>query len=488
MTGTCKDKAGNISAVRPLRLQLRLHPARPDRRQGDPRRRGPPGSRGRPRGPRGSSSCAVPRGRAPRRPTSSTTVRATASPTPISATGKRYAYVVQAIDQAGNTASDSAAVTPERRRVDQAPAVARLGVEPQPPADAALAQDRAGQLLQRPALPQRQEDPQRMADQAALPAAPRVDLRAASAIGWARRPTGGCCGPGTGTAASTATASCWASARSSSAEARHNPGVRCLYVDLDGTLLGAGGAVTRDGEGRFTLLGVRALEACHRAQALVVAMSGRPRAVLGEDVRLLGLDEYVFEAGAGFVVDGEVHWLTEPDTHERIAASGAADLLLERYAGRLEPHTPVRPRPRGLPRAARARRRRRGRGAAHRARPRRPAAHGQRRGPSPLAGAGRPAAGAPLPPAPARAVQGGAGSPRTPVPAASRARTASRWATRARISRWRPWSARSGSWPTPSSSIPACAPRSRAIPMRRVAEAAHGAGVYEAVVTTLAQR
>ena len=65
--------------------------------------------------------------------------------------------------------------------------------------------------------------------------------------------------------------------------------MRCLLVDLDGTLLGAGGAVTRDGEGKFTLLGVRALEACHRAQVLVVAMSGRPRAVLGEDVRLLGL-------------------------------------------------------------------------------------------------------------------------------------------------------------------------------------------------------
>ena len=116
--------------------------------------------------------------------------------------------------------------------------------------------------------------------------------------------------------------------------------MRCLYVDLDGTLLGAGGAVTRDGEGRFSLLGVRALEACHRAGALVVAMSGRPRAVLGEDVRLLGMDEYVFEGGAGFVVDGEVHWLTEPDTHARIAKSGAPDLLLERYAGRLEPHTP----------------------------------------------------------------------------------------------------------------------------------------------------
>jgi hydroxymethylpyrimidine pyrophosphatase-like HAD family hydrolase len=116
--------------------------------------------------------------------------------------------------------------------------------------------------------------------------------------------------------------------------------VRCLYIDLDGTLLGAGGAVTRDGDGAFTLLGIRALEACQRAGVLVVAMSGRPRRVLHDDVRLLGLDDYVFEAGAGFAIDDELHWLAEPNAHERITASGAPGLLLERYAGRLEPHTP----------------------------------------------------------------------------------------------------------------------------------------------------
>ena len=94
--------------------------------------------------------------------------------------------------------------------------------------------------------------------------------------------------------------------------------MRCLYVDLDGTLLGAGGAVTRDGEGGFTLLGIRALEACQRAGVLVCAMSGRPRAVLHDDVRLLGIDDYVFEAGGGFAIDDELHWLAEPDTHERV--------------------------------------------------------------------------------------------------------------------------------------------------------------------------
>ena len=116
--------------------------------------------------------------------------------------------------------------------------------------------------------------------------------------------------------------------------------MRCLYVDLDGTLLGAGGAVTRDGDGGFTLIGIRALEACHRAGVLVCAMSGRPRTVLHDDARILGLDDYIFEAGGGFALDDELHWLAAPDAHERIAASRAPDLLLERYHGRLEPHTP----------------------------------------------------------------------------------------------------------------------------------------------------
>jgi phosphoserine phosphatase len=98
--------------------------------------------------------------------------------------------------------------------------------------------------------------------------------------------------------------------------------VRCLYVDLDSALTGAGGAVTRDGDGRFTLLGIRALEACHRAGVLVVAMSDRPRALVESDARLLGIDDYVFEGGAGFVLDGEPHQLPE-GSGTRVAAVAA---------------------------------------------------------------------------------------------------------------------------------------------------------------------
>ena len=43
-------------------------------------------------------------------------------------------------------------------------------------------------------------------------------------------------------------------------------GMRCLYLDLDGTLLGRGASLLHDGEGGVTLDGVRASRrACARA-------------------------------------------------------------------------------------------------------------------------------------------------------------------------------------------------------------------------------
>lgn len=122
--------------------------------------------------------------------------------------------------------------------------------------------------------------------------------------------------------------------------------LRGLYVDLDGTLLGKGASLLHDDAGDFTLLGVRALEACHRAGVEVVIFSGRRRAQVFEDARLLGLRAFIFEAGAALELDGEREWLTgdlipgDLTIHDQITASGAPALLLERFAGRLEYHDP----------------------------------------------------------------------------------------------------------------------------------------------------
>jgi hydroxymethylpyrimidine pyrophosphatase-like HAD family hydrolase len=151
--------------------------------------------------------------------------------------------------------------------------------------------------------------------------------------------------------------------------------VRCLYVDLDGTLLGRGASLVHDGEGNISLEGMRAVQACLRADVEIVLMSGRRRIQVAEDARLLGQSAYIFEAGAcvvlgagmlgpapstssdshpgggagvrvGSPAGGEEHWLTgemlpgELTIAQQIERSGAPALLLEHYRGRLEYHEP----------------------------------------------------------------------------------------------------------------------------------------------------
>ena len=138
------------------------------------------------------------------------------------------------------------------------------------------------------------------------------------------------------------------------------PAARCLYLDLDGTLLGRGASLLHDGEGNVSIDGVRAVQACLRADVEVVLMSGRRRVQVHEDARLLGQSSYIFEAGACVVLGGappsgwadarpvaaEEHWLTgdmlpgAESIAEQIERSGAPDLLLALYPGRLEHHEP----------------------------------------------------------------------------------------------------------------------------------------------------
>jgi hydroxymethylpyrimidine pyrophosphatase-like HAD family hydrolase len=121
-----------------------------------------------------------------------------------------------------------------------------------------------------------------------------------------------------------------------------------VYVDLDGTLLGPDSSLLRDADGCFSTLGVRALEACARAQVEVVLYSGRKQSSVFESARLISSSCYIFELGCGLVIDGELEWLTggivpSPEhgtIYAQIEASGAPALLLERYAGRFEYHTP----------------------------------------------------------------------------------------------------------------------------------------------------
>jgi phosphoglycolate phosphatase len=103
----------------------------------------------------------------------------------------------------------------------------------------------------------------------------------------------------------------------------------------------------RGPEGEFSLMQARGLEACHRAGAEVVIMSGRREAQVMEDTRLIGQRSYIYEAGCAVVIDGETTLLTgdlvagkEGTVYEQIEARGVPQLLFDRFEGRLENHAP----------------------------------------------------------------------------------------------------------------------------------------------------
>lgn len=123
--------------------------------------------------------------------------------------------------------------------------------------------------------------------------------------------------------------------------------LRCVYTDLDGTLLGRRGSLFRDADGEFSLLQARGLEACHRAGVEVVIKSGRREAQVMEDARLIGQSSYIYEVGCAVVIDderieltGEVELDGEGTLADRMVAAGIPELLFERFPGRLEWHRP----------------------------------------------------------------------------------------------------------------------------------------------------
>jgi hydroxymethylpyrimidine pyrophosphatase-like HAD family hydrolase len=122
---------------------------------------------------------------------------------------------------------------------------------------------------------------------------------------------------------------------------------RVLFSDVDGTLVGHRASLFADLEGRPTLAAAAALVAAHTAGLEIVLVSGRTRAQLHESGRLLGCRDAVAELGTVLVVEGEVEveWGRVPralgsSPAEALQRSGALDLVLAAFQGRLEFHAP----------------------------------------------------------------------------------------------------------------------------------------------------
>jgi hypothetical protein len=112
-------------------------------------------------------------------------------------------------------------------------------------------------------------------------------------------------------------------------------------------MLGRGASLLRDAEGNFSTLAVRGLEAAHRVGAEVVIKSGRRKAQVFEDARLIGQSSYIYEMGCGLVDGPEEVFLAgayEPEpgatVYEQVEQAGAPRLLHEAFPGRLEYHSP----------------------------------------------------------------------------------------------------------------------------------------------------
>jgi hypothetical protein len=123
--------------------------------------------------------------------------------------------------------------------------------------------------------------------------------------------------------------------------------LRCVYTDLDGTLLGRGASLFRDAEGGFSMVQARAIEACFRAGVEIVIMSGRREPQVHELARIMGQTSYIYEAGCAYALDGETTLLTgamapseDGTIYEQIEARGVPRYLFEAFPDHLEYHSP----------------------------------------------------------------------------------------------------------------------------------------------------
>jgi hydroxymethylpyrimidine pyrophosphatase-like HAD family hydrolase len=122
---------------------------------------------------------------------------------------------------------------------------------------------------------------------------------------------------------------------------------RVLFSDVDGTLVGRGGSLLADLDGGPSLAAAEALVAARRADLEIVLVSGRTRAQLFEACRLLGLRDAIGELGTVLLRDGkaELQWGQAPrelgaSPAEALERSGALATVLDKFAGRIEPHAP----------------------------------------------------------------------------------------------------------------------------------------------------
>ncbi|MPZ87695.1 MAG: HAD hydrolase family protein [Nitriliruptorales bacterium] len=131
------------------------------------------------------------------------------------------------------------------------------------------------------------------------------------------------------------------------AHLRALPPARVLYTDFDGTLLGPAGSLLTAADGTPTARAATALVRARAAGISVVPVSGRRHGLLAMDTRLLGLWDYIAEAGTVVCRGGEVScvWGEMPPglaatPREGLERVGALSALLSAFPGDLRVFDP----------------------------------------------------------------------------------------------------------------------------------------------------
>lgn len=123
-------------------------------------------------------------------------------------------------------------------------------------------------------------------------------------------------------------------------------GIRVVYSDLDGTMLGRGGSFVHDPSGAFTLEPARVLAEAAAAGIEIVPCSGRAMPGIAGDGRILGLATAIGEMGAVVSYEGGRRIVEHLGEYPGGAAhpvalmesGGAIDFLMRTFP--LEPHAP----------------------------------------------------------------------------------------------------------------------------------------------------
>lgn len=126
-------------------------------------------------------------------------------------------------------------------------------------------------------------------------------------------------------------------------------GIKVVYTDLDGTMVGARGCFVRTADYRLTLEPSRALVDLLAADITLVLVSGRTRLQLAEAARIFGAEGFVGELGAvvGWqygmqheVLRGSMPAELTGNLYDELLSSTLVDDISAAFDGQLELYTP----------------------------------------------------------------------------------------------------------------------------------------------------